>query len=461
MPTYRVTDPTSGKTLRLTGDSSPTEQELEDIFSKINATAQPTRPSITAQPARPSIWKKMGAEVTPQMEQANPYLSAIAKTGQDVLTIPAHYINQLAFNLPRATAAKFGIEYPETTNPIANILAKGAGVTGIITSPIGKALQGLTKLPAGARLGAKMLQGAKVGAISGAAYTPTEDIIGIPQRLGQAAVGGAAGGLLTGLSYAVARGKNWLNPKNQIKLAEDSRNSLVGKKQAMLEKYGDVYNRTIKQGQGKISLQEPLLNLIDESDDIVNTIKGQTEISEALTKGEPNARKILNMVNSFIENPKAGEDLTIQNADLLQKYIRNLPSIRNKLARGYKTGFEQVDFTNADRVLLNFANDIKVKVLDLAPEMSLVNKEYGQFMTNYKQLRPYLKWDRAISNFKNLHQLDPAVLNKFQQVLPRNIVRNILQMNRVNRSVQLLKRIGGAALIGGVGAEVGRRVFKR
>jgi len=32
MPTYRITDPTSGKTLKLTGDSPPTEQELNDIF---------------------------------------------------------------------------------------------------------------------------------------------------------------------------------------------------------------------------------------------------------------------------------------------------------------------------------------------------------------------------------------------------------------------------------------------
>lgn len=38
MPTYRVTDPTSGKTLRLTGDSPPTEQELVEIFKGLPAT---------------------------------------------------------------------------------------------------------------------------------------------------------------------------------------------------------------------------------------------------------------------------------------------------------------------------------------------------------------------------------------------------------------------------------------
>jgi len=32
VPTYRVTDSVTGKTLKLTGDSAPTEQELVDIF---------------------------------------------------------------------------------------------------------------------------------------------------------------------------------------------------------------------------------------------------------------------------------------------------------------------------------------------------------------------------------------------------------------------------------------------
>jgi len=32
MPTYKVTDPSTGKTLRLTGDSPPSETELNQIF---------------------------------------------------------------------------------------------------------------------------------------------------------------------------------------------------------------------------------------------------------------------------------------------------------------------------------------------------------------------------------------------------------------------------------------------
>lgn len=39
MPTYEVTDPTTGRTVELTGDSPPNEQELEAIFAQIGAPA--------------------------------------------------------------------------------------------------------------------------------------------------------------------------------------------------------------------------------------------------------------------------------------------------------------------------------------------------------------------------------------------------------------------------------------
>lgn len=42
MPKYRVTDPDSGRTLELVGDSPPTEQELEQIFSRLS-TPQPAQ----------------------------------------------------------------------------------------------------------------------------------------------------------------------------------------------------------------------------------------------------------------------------------------------------------------------------------------------------------------------------------------------------------------------------------
>lgn len=43
MATYKVTDPVTGKTLRLTGDAPPTEQELEQVFASVRPSAEPAR----------------------------------------------------------------------------------------------------------------------------------------------------------------------------------------------------------------------------------------------------------------------------------------------------------------------------------------------------------------------------------------------------------------------------------
>lgn len=50
MPTYKVTDPQTGRTVRLTGDSPPTEAELNEVFASIAQSSQeaikPSAPSI-------------------------------------------------------------------------------------------------------------------------------------------------------------------------------------------------------------------------------------------------------------------------------------------------------------------------------------------------------------------------------------------------------------------------------
>lgn len=52
MPTYRVTDPDTGKVIKLTGDSPPTEEELNEIFSKFKGKVE------TAQIEKPTIGQK-------------------------------------------------------------------------------------------------------------------------------------------------------------------------------------------------------------------------------------------------------------------------------------------------------------------------------------------------------------------------------------------------------------------
>lgn len=48
MPTYKVTDPATGRTVKLTGDSPPTEQELEEIFASLPKMEQPQTQPVDA-----------------------------------------------------------------------------------------------------------------------------------------------------------------------------------------------------------------------------------------------------------------------------------------------------------------------------------------------------------------------------------------------------------------------------
>jgi hypothetical protein len=71
MPTYKVTDPASGRTLRLTGDSPPTEKEIMQVFE--------ATPSATTSPSPPP------ADNTPEWAGRNPNLYGLVGAGKALL----------------------------------------------------------------------------------------------------------------------------------------------------------------------------------------------------------------------------------------------------------------------------------------------------------------------------------------------------------------------------------------
>lgn len=80
MPKYKVTDPASGRTVTLNGESPPTEQELEEVFSSLSssqvAQVAPQTQIVTAEdvPVAPGISAK------PAVIQEQPKLSITDKT---------------------------------------------------------------------------------------------------------------------------------------------------------------------------------------------------------------------------------------------------------------------------------------------------------------------------------------------------------------------------------------------
>lgn len=85
MPTYRVTDPETGVTLKLTGDSPPTEAELEQIFSQYSQPSKSPQQAGIAQPAQ---------EMMPEQSLDE---SVLAKPGMRVLSELAAATNKSIF----------------------------------------------------------------------------------------------------------------------------------------------------------------------------------------------------------------------------------------------------------------------------------------------------------------------------------------------------------------------------
>lgn len=67
MAQFKVTDPNSGRTVVLTGDSPPTEAELEQIFSQVAA------PQTPQQAVTPQAPQQVGASQTPQQAPQQPF----------------------------------------------------------------------------------------------------------------------------------------------------------------------------------------------------------------------------------------------------------------------------------------------------------------------------------------------------------------------------------------------------
>lgn len=80
MPTYRVTDPQSGRTLKLTGDSPPTEQELNEIFS-----AKSSPEGIQGTPIYQAIQGRVDSGAGPEWSAQYPNLYGLYGAGKAVL----------------------------------------------------------------------------------------------------------------------------------------------------------------------------------------------------------------------------------------------------------------------------------------------------------------------------------------------------------------------------------------
>ena len=98
MPTFKVTDPQSGQTLSLTGDSPPTEVELTDIFSQM---ARGESPSAGVPPQDEQVTSQQVVEPALQdVDETPEEKSLLDRIGEDAAEgLTKQFIEKLAFGL--------------------------------------------------------------------------------------------------------------------------------------------------------------------------------------------------------------------------------------------------------------------------------------------------------------------------------------------------------------------------
>jgi len=272
---------------------------------------------------KPTLWSKLGAEITPEMWQQAPYLTAIAKTAQDALTIPAHYFNQWLLNAPRSALGTVGIQYPETTNPVANPVAKVAGVAGALTSPAAAALGEIGQVFRGAPLSVKLAGAGLAGGATGFAYSPTENFFDIKQRMQQGAIGATAGVTTSFLFNALPKLINLGGKKTAQVIAEKADKGIDKLSQTLSNKYDNMFSKigkgevpndnvfnairqaidTFPEGSGAGKLQKIADRLANEENITATELHNlKQEISKLIPKSVWNGTQDANAIQNAYEN---------------------------------------------------------------------------------------------------------------------------------------------------------------
>ena len=142
MPTYTVTDPISGRKVSLTGDSPPTESELNDVFSKLPAISKPAAQTAPA-PATPAPIKDTGVPAGGAFSEKG-FFSPLGAVG-NALYGAGGDLNQRIQN-----AADITYSDPDKLRAAGRIVGQGADLVGDV---FGRGVTALTKLANGATLG--------------------------------------------------------------------------------------------------------------------------------------------------------------------------------------------------------------------------------------------------------------------------------------------------------------------
>jgi len=491
--TSTLEQPTSTKRLK-----------LSDIVKQESAPEQNSQPAPRRNiidvagdaPTREEIVKGAAALLqSGQKGKASVMLAAeaIRQAGKDVLTIPAHYVNQALLNAPRALTHTLGYEYPEKSgNRVIDAAAAGAGVMGALTSPIVKGVATLGgKVGLNSALRAKML----AGAATGAAYSPNENILDVKQRALQGAAGAALPAVVGGLGSVIKNvprvldkiSRGGVTKEEAVRLSNEygtANASLVDKVKNLLKTKGgeanDAYGKALASApEGKqINIRPAIeqagkrlkrLGLITEKGNM--TELGKSEIARDSVYG-----KLLDFYNSAdaisgVQNLEGKASLTegqiVKASKAMRETMVNKDQytfLRDKLNALYKNKPSDIDVSKV--VNQFYADGEKSGIKGLQRARVLTREAYKMSDKFLNQNTGDLKiaTEQKLSRVGMKNQLSKQEMDHIQELgryINHPILEDAAKINRVNRAlerIKLIKRRGGDMAIGAVGLEAVRRL---
>ena len=317
--------------------------------------------------------------------------AGIQQTGKDVLTIPAHFFNQLLLNYPRSLIKSMGYEYPEKAkSPIAQTVAKGAGIAGGIETPIFKVLGLTTK-------GLKAGQLALRSGIMGGLYAPSENPWDLKERAINTILSAGTPVILQKTGQAITK-----IPVAKNRFAGKIINSLI---KPLKKDFSYGKNPGLAVAQEKI-----IANNLDDLAEKIGQRRQEIgqQIDDILTIPQ-NQNKRINIEGSLQPINNAMQVAIKQNNQtLLDRLVEAKRAITQNLVEGMEEG-RMVIKSSGDKNLKNLtpleARKIKSEIGDLTKwtgsptDDKLVNKALKQVYGSIKE-----KISNAIPEIRNLNE---------------------------------------------------------
>lgn len=448
MPTYRVTDSETGQVLRLTGDSPPTEQELETIFSTYRSQ-KPTSSALleedsTIGPRRPFSFENILPSATEAVKDAGslesltfpggPPARVATRGAMDILRL---FGMPLEMAMSQARRTSQGRPMLPAKEALRTELSGGEMVQGEEGKP--------SKLEPAARLLAQGLvfsrpvaPAAKSVAQGVAKAVETAQIPRIPNPVGSTQQ--------FGKDIQLGRVSTLEKPNR-------AREALVGRVRNRLLNAPKLSSQEFGSGLDDLAAAHPehRTNLVDlgYSAKTFESAKPsfRSFVKRFATTGEERA-----LIDTFFDAPDAFGTATLQE-------VQKLKSIFGK---SLKTKFQQIDpdFYENHLNALELWHGLRAKQLETSPQMRPLLAGYRKAMENFRimksNLTPKTFETGLLSNFGGRSE----VLKAFKELATPETLKMAVRLQKATGMRQFLKRFGLGVATTAVGGGIAGAAFR-